>query len=474
MARDGNLTAKAVENLSPKAKPYRISAGGGLLLTVSPSGSKTWTVRWMLDGQRRDMGLGGYPTVSLAEARSAAQEARKLVKDKLNPRDPIAVRNASLAATKAAREQAKAEAAKAKLEAAEAKARTFAAVAETYISIAAPGWKSAKTATLWRQSLADYVFPNFGDKPVNAITRADVVEMISPLWASRPQTAKKVLHRTGAVLKHAAFKGYRPNDNITARRDLIENGALPKATKKSRKQPALPWRAMPAFMQALAKKDGIAPIALRFLILTAVRSNEARGARWNEIDFQAATWTIPGERMKTRANDELIEPHRVPLAPQALEILHLAYAYQAGRDVTLEELRRLATLKGNALIFATTRDPRKSLSDNAVSKICREMNENQDPPPWRDNDGRPAVPHGFRASFRTWADDTHPTEIKAAEAALGHREGNQVVAAYARSDVFERRIPLMQAWADHCHQVPGQVVSMVASKPAREAMARSS
>lgn len=460
------LTVKLVDALAPKAKPYRVTDGNGLLLAVYPGGQKAWVLRTLVDGKRRDMGLGGYPAISLAEAREKAQEARKRARE---GKDPIQERQASRAAEKAAREAAK-------LEAKRAKERTFAAIAEAYISIGAPGWKSPKTATLWRQSLADYVFPHFGDKPVNAITREDVVEMISPLWASRPQTAKKVLHRTGAVLKHAAFKGYRPNDNITSRRDLVKNGALSKSTKKSRKQPALPWRTVPAFMQALAKRDGIAPLALRFLILTTLRSNEARGARWNEIDFQAATWTVPGERMKTRANDEVIEPHRVPLAPQALEILRLAYAYQAGRDVTLEELRRLATLKGNALIFATTRDPRKPLSDNAVSKICREMNENQDPPPWRDNDGRPAVPHGFRASFRTWADDTHPTERKAAEAALGHREGNQVVAAYARSDVFERRIPLMQAWANHCSTEGATVHRIIneASTPARKARNRNS
>jgi integrase len=173
--------------------------------------------------------------------------------------------------------------------------------------------------------------------------------------------------------------------------------------------------------------------------------------------------------MKSGASDEVIEPHRVPLVPQAMAILRAAYSFHAGREISLEELPRLATLKGNALIFATPRDPKKPLSDNGTSKIIRDMNENQDPPPWRDNDGRPAVPHGFRASFRTWVDDIFPTEIKAAEAALGHREGNQVVAAYARSDVFERRIPLIQAWADHCHHAPTPVATMPVISPSRQA-----
>ncbi len=472
MARDGNLTAKAVENFSPKAKPYRISAGGGLLLTVSPSGSKTWTVRWMLDGQRRDMGLGGYPTVSLAEARSAAQEARKLVKDKLNPRDPIAVRNASLAATKAAREQAKAEATKAKLEAAEAKARTFAVIAETYITRQAPGWKDPKTASLWRQSLKDHVFPSIGERPIASITRDDVIATIDDLWHRRPATAKKVLQRMGAVLRYAAFTRLRSNDDIASRRDFTRAGML-SALPAAQHFPSIPWHIMPAFLKALEGRDGIAPIALRFLALSAVRSHEARGATWDQIDFTSATWTIPGAKMKGKAS-EYIPPHRVPLAPQTIEILRLAYNYATASEITLEELPSRAALRGNALIFGTPRDPTKQLSDNALSKTIRDMNEGQTPPPWRDTDGRALVPHGLRSAFRSWADDTHPTERKAAEAALGHREANAVTAAYARSDVFHRRIGLMQAWAIHCHQAPGQVVTMPVSKPAREARKRSS
>jgi integrase len=172
--------------------------------------------------------------------------------------------------------------------------------------------------------------------------------------------------------------------------------------------------------------------------------------------------------MKGKAS-EYVPPHRVPLAPQTIEILRLAYNYAIANEITLEELPSRAALRGNALIFATPRDPRKQLSDNALSKIIRDMNEGQTPPPWRDADGRALVPHGLRSAFRSWADDTHPTERKAAEAALGHREGNQVVAAYARSDVFERRIPLMRAWANICHHAPTPVATMPVISPNRQA-----
>lgn len=437
MARKETLTVKLVENLAPRAKAYRVSDGGGLLLAVYPGGSKAWLARTTVDGRRRDIGIGGFPAVSLAEARQKAKEACKVARE---GRDPGAEKKAAKADRIAAQ-------AKAQLAAQSAKERTFEAVAESYIKVQEPGWKHPKTAALWRQSLKDHA-SSLGPMPVNTITRDHVIDTIAPLWASRPATARKVLHRIGAVLAHAAFRGYRPNDNITSRRDLVRNGALPKPPG-GEKQPSLPWQTASAFMAELSRRDGIAPLAFRFLILTCVRSVEARGARWSEIDFENAIWTVPGRRMKGEKS-KVIENHRVPLPAQALEILRAAYSCHAGREVTLEELPRLAALKGSELIFATPRDLKKPLSDNAISKILREMNEGQNPPPWRDADGRQAVPHGFRASFRSWQDDCHPTERKAAEAALGHKETQQTVASYARSDVLNRRRPLMQAWADQC------------------------
>jgi integrase len=461
MARKEILTVKLIESLAPKARAYRVSDGGALLLAIYPGGSKAWLARTTINGRRRDVGLGGFPAITLAEARAKALEARRLAGE---GRDPSAEKKAARADRIAAQAQAK-------LQAQLAKERSFEALAENYIAVKAGQWKGQKTAQVWRQSLRDHA-PALGPMPVSEIMRDDIIRIIKPLWASHPATARKLSHRIGKILAHAAFKGYRQNDGIADVRVLIDNAIL-ESPPGGKLRPALPWHVLPAFMAELTKRHGIHALALRFLILTAVRSNEARGARWSEIDFQASTWTLPGHRLKGETTRD-VESHRVPLPTQALEILRAAYSYHTGSEVSLAELPRLAALKGNALIFAAIRDARKPLRDKDLSKILREMNGASDPPQWRASDGRPAVVHGFRSSFRTWTQDLHPMEAKAAEAQLGHRERNKVVAAYARSDLFARRVPLMAQWADHCHQVPGQVVTMPVSKPAREAKRRSS
>jgi integrase len=436
MPRSGkNLDVKTIDALKSRETPYRVSDGEGLLLEVRPTGAKVWLCRLTVDGKRRDMGLGGYPLVTLKAARQEAENARRLARD---GNDPIARRQAVTASRKAARSEAE-----------EAEARTFKAVALACIKAQAPGWKSKRTADLWEASLTSHAFPILGSMPVAAVDRAAVLRAVEAVWISRPATARKVLRRIGTALRYAAAHGWRANDNPADARMLRHAGlsALP----GGKKQPSLPWQKAPAFMRALDAMAGLAAMALKFCILTAVRSGEVRGARWSEMSFDggAAIWSVPGERMKGKKSAD-VQPHRVPLSPAALTALARAYAAATGAEVKSPDLPRLAPLMGSALIFPTTKRDRP-LSDMALSAVMRRMNETDGAPaPWRDLDGREAVPHGWRSTFRTWVDDTRPEDAEAAEKALAHEDRNRVAGAYRRSDLLDRRVPLMNAWADHC------------------------
>ena len=436
MKRTGKaLDVKTIEAMKPRDKTYRVSDGGGLLLEVHPKGAKVWICRLTVDGKRRDMGLGGFPTVTLAAARKSAEAARRNARDGV---DPMAKRDAEAAERKAARDAE-----------AEAKARTFALVAEACIKAQAPGWKNERTEDLWRTSLARFAFPTLGTMPIADVDRHAVLRAIDDVWTSRQATGRKVLRRIGCVLRYAAAHGMRANDNPADARMLKHAGlsALP----GGRKQPSLPWIKAPAFMKALDTMPGLAPLALRFCILTAVRSGEVRGARWSEISFDGvALWTIPGERMKSKKSAD-VQPHRVPLAPAAVDTLRLAYALVTGQKIpTTDALPKMAMLRGDALVFPSTLNT--PLSDMALSAVMRRMNADRPEgakAPWCDADGREAVPHGWRATFSTWVDDTRPDEREAAERALAHEIANKVSGAYRRSDLLARRRPLMLAWADH-------------------------
>ena len=432
------LDVKSIDALKPRDKPYRVSDGGGLLLEVRPTtGAKIWLCRLTVHGKRRDMGLGGYPLVTLAAARAAAAEARRLARDGV---DPIGQRDA-LAATRRAELAARSE----------AEARTFRRVTDACIKAQSPGWKNQRTADLWRNTLFKYAFPELGDMPVVEIGPQDVLRAVASVWSSRPATARKVLRRIGTVLRFAAAHGWRANDNPTDAR-MLRHAGLP-ALQGARKQPSLPWAKAPAFIRALGLVDGIAPLALRFCILTAVRSGEVRGARWSEISFNGdATWTIPGERMKGKKSVD-VQPHRIPLSSAAVSVLLRAYKLVTGTTATAETLPNLSAIRRDALIFPTPTKPKTPLSDAALSAVMRRMNADRPKgmtAPWCDPDGREAVPHGWRATFRTWVDDTRPEDTVAAERALAHEDSNKVSGAYRRSDLFDRRIPLMNAWTAHC------------------------
>jgi integrase len=333
---------------------------------------------------------------------------------------------------------------------AEAEARTFRTVAVACIKAEEPGWKNKRTALLWTSSLERHAYPVLGDLPVAEIDRAKVREAIDGVWTSAPSIGRKVLRRIATVLRYAAAHGWRANDNPADARMLRYAGLPP--LPGGRKQPSLPWARLPAFMDALAKMDGASALALRFVVLTALRSGEVRQARWSWVSFHGVpTLTVPGEVMKSRKSEE-VRPHRVPLATASLEVLALAYRHATGTLATAAQLSDLAALRGDALIFPSMR-PGVPLSDMALSAVMRRMNAerpNGAAAPWRDADGREAVPHGFRGSFRTWVDDTRSDEDVAAEKALAHEVGNMVSGRYRHSDLFDRRIAMMAAWAAHC------------------------
>jgi integrase len=429
------LSDRAAVALKPRAQTYRVIDGGGLMLKVRPNGNRNWQFRYMLDGRRRDMGLGRYPDVSLAQARRLSAEARALTAVK---KDPIA-----------ARDRARAELAEQERAARSVRVRTFRDAAEALVASQSPGWSSAKTLASWRLTLDTYAHPTLGDRPVAEVARDEVLDVLRPLWTSRPPTALKLQRRIAAVLDYAQANGWRSTENPASSRLLRLTRALP-ARPPSRRQPSLPWSRVPAFLSALARRDGSAPLALRFAILTAMRSAEVRHARWDEFDLAARVWTLAPQRLKGGRRRGLAA-HRVPLTDAMLVTLARAAALATGEVEPVSRLQARVRLLGDALVFPSPSG--KALSDMALSACVKRMNEDLPtgtPQPWRDSDGRPAVPHGFRRSFRTWVDDTCPQHGEAAERALAHEEASPVRAAYRGSDMLEQRRILMVAWNGYC------------------------
>jgi len=431
-----NLDNRTILAAQPKAKPYRLFDGAGLFLVVKPTGAKAWMLRLQVAGKRHDVGLGGFPAVSLKEAREKAEAMRKQARAGI---DPIEERDRHAREREAARKAAE-----------EAQARTFRRVAEACIAAQASGWKTAKSAVMWRGSLERWAYPELGDTPIADIDKHAVMRAISAVWRERPATAKKVLRRIGTVLRYAAAHNWRANDNPADARMLRHMG-LP-ALPGGRNLPSLPWAKLPAFWLALDKVEGMGAAALRFAILTVLRSKEVRLARWSWLDFSGPvpTLTVPGELMKGKRSAD-VSPHRVPLAPAALEVLARAYREATGLPCTVAELPKRAALAGDSSCFpsATRRTP---ISDMTMSAVMRRLNADRPrgaPPPWRDPQGRAAVPHGFRSAFSTWVDDVHPAEREAAEKALAHEVPSKVSGAYRRSDLLERRVVLMRAWSEH-------------------------
>jgi len=429
----GKLTAvsvRAAKHPANSRRPVRLGDGGGLYLQVAPGDTKSWLLRYTLHGKAREMGLGpvGEPRegrIPLATARTLAGQARALLRE---GKDPLAERQA----VRAARRQAEAD----------AKQRTFKAAANALVDSKRAGWRNAKHGAQWRATLESYVYPTIGDMPVSAVGTDDVLRVLRPIWERVPETASRVRQRIEAVLDAARVKGWRTGENPARWKGHLA-GELPppRKVKRVEHRPALPWEQMGAFMAALAQREGIAALTLRFVILTAARTGEVRGMRWREVDLDGKLWVVPGERMKAG------KMHRVPLSAAALEVLGEVRPLMFGAD---------------SLVFPGARK-NVPLSDMALSEVVRRMNEGGEEgaaPRWRDSEGRVVVPHGFRSSFRDWAGEARPEGREVVERALAHTIKDKAEAAYARSDLLEKRRPLMQAWGEHCGRAAAEVVTL--------------
>jgi integrase len=386
------LTDRTIE--AKKAKGY-YADGNGLYLQVSNSGAKSWIFRFKRDGKARDMGLGGYPAVSLAKAREKAQEAREQRDD---DKDPIAER-AAVALQKRL---------------AEARTITFKKCAEDFIEANEAGWKNAKHRQQWANTLETYAYPILGDVPVADIDTALVRKVVQPIWATRTVTATRVRGRIESVLAWATVMHFRSGANPALWRGHLDK-LLPKPSKvrKPVPHPALRHADMPAFMARLRAKQSMAALALEFTILTATRTKEALEAPFDEFDLAAKVWTIPAERMKAE------KEHKVPLSNRAVAIV-----------------KKMAATRTNEFVFPG-RKRGEPLSETAMLMLL-----------WNIHPG--ITVHGFRSTFKDWSSEMTTFPDHVSEAALAHGSADKVRKAYARSDLFEKRRELMDAWAEYC------------------------
>ncbi len=388
------LSATDVRRLT---KPGNYSVGGvhGLMLRVEPTGAKRWILRFTAGGKRRDAGLGGYPTVTLAQAR---QEAREMRNHARRGTDPIHDRQAARDA----------------LRAAEAKRVTFDECAARYLEQTASAFKNPKHRKQWRTSLERYASPHIGGLAVDRIELAHILNTLRPIWEQIPETASRIRGRIEKVLDYAKASGHRSGENPAAWRGNLD-AVLPAPSKIKRVQHhrALDWREAPVFVATLRQREGIAARALEFVILTAARSGEVRGATWDEIDFKARTWTVPAERMKAD------KAHTVPLTDDMLAVL-----------------KALPRIEGSPYIFPAARGG--ALSDMALSAVMRRMEVN-------------ATPHGLRSTFRDWTSERTSYAHEVAEQALAHTIPSPVERAYRRGSLLEKRRRLMSDWCAYLH-----------------------
>ncbi|MDP2356211.1 MAG: integrase arm-type DNA-binding domain-containing protein [Beijerinckiaceae bacterium] len=378
------LTAVQVRQIK---LPGRYTDGNGLYLVVDPSGAKRWVLRTVVNGTRRDIGLGGVTLVSLAEAREKALQYRKVARE---GGDPVADRRKLNSAQKAT-------------------APTFMQAAALVHAEYRHGWKNEKHGAQWITTLRTYAYPYFGNRPIDFIETPDILKALAPIWLTKPETARRVRQRIGTVFDWAKAAGHRMGDNPI---DGVAKG-LPKQTDQDKHHEALPYAVVPQFITKLRNADVGSHVRLAFelLILTASRTSEVVGMKWSEVDEAEGLWTIPAERMKAKRQ------HRVALSARALEIL--------------DEARKIKL--GSVHVFPG-RNATKPLSNMVFLMTLRRMDVK-------------VTAHGFRSSFRDWAAEqtNYPREV--CEMALAHTIENKVEAAYRRGDLFEKRRELMNAWA---------------------------
>ena len=390
------LNALQVKNLSTRGNH---ADGAGLYLQVTKSGTKTWVMRFMLNGKAREMSLGSVNDVTLREARARRDVQRKLVRDE--GKDPIEVRKqAKLAQSLIG-----------------SNVMTFDACAAAYIDAKSVEWTNEKHRHQWIGTIAQYAGPKIGGLNVALIETPQVMDVLREIWYTKTETASRLRGRIESILGWAKTSGYRTGDNPARWNNHLEN-LLPakNKTQKVQHHPALPYSDINAFIQHVRSQEGEAPKALEFLILTASRTGEVIGARWDELDIEAATWTVPAARMKMK------KEHRVPLTPRAVQLL-----------------QSMAETRQNEFVFPS-RIVGKAVSNMAMIALLKRMNRLD------------ITVHGFRSTFRDWAaaETNVPREI--AEAALAHDIKSKVEKSYQRGDLFDKRRALMEMWANYCAQ----------------------
>lgn len=377
-----------VSKLRGNLEPGRYADGDGLYLVVSETGRRAWLYRYQINGKRRDMSLGSYDSVGLKDARQRHAEARALVHEGV---DPIDARKREAVET--------------------AEARSFSEVAALYIETHRPGWRNAKHASQWRNTLATYAAPHFGAKPIADIDTADVLAALKPIWTTKTETASRLRSRIELVIDFATARGWRAGENPARLKGHIDQ-LLPKLSRiqKVKHHPAMPYADVPGYFQRLSALGSQSASILRLIMLTACRTGEVIGARWDEFDLASRVWTIPATRMKAGRE------HRVPLSRQAIELIEgipnvgSDYLFPGQRGGTASNMTAVMAMRRHGVGHYT--------------------------------------PHGFRSAFRDWtAEETsHPHHI--AEMALAHTIKNQAEAAYRRGDLLAKRAVLMTDWGD--------------------------
>ena len=397
------LGALAVSQIKRRGITF-VGGVAGLGLNVSQTGSRSWILRYQVAGIRKDKGLGGYPDVTLAQAKELARTARNKVSQGIDPIE-------------------ESRAARRKMIADIASTITFKEASTRYIDSQKTTWKNSKHIQQWRNTIDTYAAPKIGALSVKEVSLTDVLSILEPIWHSKTETASRLRGRIEAILDWAAARGYRTESNPARWKGLLDK-ILPAPGKiaKVDHHRALPYSELPTFMLKLTQQQAMGARALEFAILTACRSGEVRGATWDEFDLQNGIWTIPANRMKAK------KEHRVPLSQRALQIV--------------SDLEKAAFCE---FVFPSSHQPKSGkakgspLSDMTLAAVLRRMEV-------------PAVPHGFRSTFRDWCAEQTDFPNEVAEMALAHTISNKVEAAYRRGDLFEKRKQLMHDWSSFAFQ----------------------
>jgi integrase len=381
--------------------------GNGLYLQVAQSGTRSWIYRYQLYGKRRDLGLGGFPSVSLANARRDRDKKRMLVKAGIDPLN-VKAKQKALAQEHVVSQKRK--------------AKTFQVCAEEYIAKKEAEWKNAKHGQQWVNTLTQYAFPIIGNTSVEDIENEQILQILNPIWLTKTETATRVRNRIELVLDYASALKYRSSENPARWRGNLE-AILPKPSKirTVKHHKALPYREISQFMSDLSQRDGLAARALELTILTAARTSETLNSTWGEFDLEQKVWTIPASRMKMN------KEHRIPLSSTALNILSL-----------------LGQTNESSYVFPGMKQY-KPLSNMSMATLLRRMERTD------------ITVHGFRSTFRDWIAETTNFPQRVAETALAHKLKDNAEAAYQRGDLIEKRRKLMKAWANYCYSKESSV-----------------